>query len=459
ITSANVAHLVKAWSFAITGKAAESLDHLGSLVANPVVVGGVVYVQDMRSNVYALSLSTGAKLWEHFVGQKLLSGPGPNGVAVVGGVVYGLAPRTAFALRASDGHVVWSDEHLLTKKQGTFGMQPQVAGGRDYVASQYGSGAGGGVLIALDASNGHELWRFNTTKSLDPGVRALGLGSGGAWETPLVGTDGSVTFGTGNPYQTLGSAMTVPRAQPYTDSDVNLDAATGRLRWYYQGVPDDFKDWDMQASPIATTVRGTSAVIGGGKMGIVYAMNARTGALLWRTPVGRHNGHDDDSLDALDHRSTVSLPLDILPGSLGGILTNMAVAGGSVYVETLDLALAYTKDSQVTGDAYSGTKERGEIEALSLATGRVEWDRTFKALPLGDTTVVNDLVLTTLYGGTLVALSRATGATVASIALPTSTNAGIAVAGDTVIVPAGGPATTKGGGHPQVVAYRLTGSA
>jgi hypothetical protein len=29
---------------------------------------------------------------------------------------------------------------------------------------------------------------------------------GGAWETPLVGSDGSVTFGIGNPYQSLASA-------------------------------------------------------------------------------------------------------------------------------------------------------------------------------------------------------------------------------------------------------------
>jgi hypothetical protein len=34
-------------------------------------------------------------------------------------------------------------------------------------------------------------------------------------------------------------------------SDVNLDATTGKLRWYYQGIPNDFKDWDMQASPIS----------------------------------------------------------------------------------------------------------------------------------------------------------------------------------------------------------------
>lgn len=37
---------------------------------------------------------------------------------------------------------------------------------------------------------------------------------------------------------------------------MNLDAATGKLRWYYQGVPNDFKDYDMQASPISASVNG-----------------------------------------------------------------------------------------------------------------------------------------------------------------------------------------------------------
>ncbi len=44
----------------------------------------------------------------------------------------------------------------------------------------------------------------------EPGVQALGVGSGGAWETPLVGTDGTVTFGTGNPYQSIGEAISQP---------------------------------------------------------------------------------------------------------------------------------------------------------------------------------------------------------------------------------------------------------
>jgi hypothetical protein len=40
------------------------------------------------------------------------------------------------------------------------------------------------------------------------------------------------------------------------------------VRWYYQAVPNDFKDWDMQLSPVAATVGGVPAVTGGGA--IVY---------------------------------------------------------------------------------------------------------------------------------------------------------------------------------------------
>ena len=110
-----------------------------------------------------------------------------------------------------------------------------------------------------------------------------------AWETPLVGSDGSVTFGTGNPYQTPAAAIAHPSKQLYTDSDVDLDAATGKLRWYYQGVPDDFLDHDMQASLVSTSVKGVPVVIGSGKMGYVYEMNAENGKLIWKTPVGEHN--------------------------------------------------------------------------------------------------------------------------------------------------------------------------
>jgi outer membrane protein assembly factor BamB len=420
------------------------------------VVNGVVYIQDLNSNVYALALATGRLKWEYELNTPMKTGPGPDGVAVADGTVYGNSPTTVFALNARTGKTIWVNAHLLSKSQGTFEIQPQVAAGRVYLASAYGSGPGGGVLLALNAATGEPLWRFNTVLGPDSGVTAIGLGSGGAWETPLVSSDGSVTFGIGNPYQSVASAIAHPSAQLYTDSDVNLDAATGKLRWYYQGVPNDFKDYDMQASPIATSVNGVPVILGGGKMGYVYEMNARTGKLIWKTPVGEHNGHDNDSQLALEHKITLTVPFTILPGSLGGILTDMAVAGNSVYVVTIDLPLTYTSMKLPVPVKAAGPLA-GEVEALNLATGKVEWDTKVPALPLGAATVSNDLVFTTLFNGVLIAFNRSTGAIVFRLKLPTSANSPIAIAGNTVIVPAGGPTTGKASGNPQVVAYTVPG--
>ena len=106
----------------------------------------------------------------------------------------------------------------------------------------------------------------------------------------------------------------------------------------------------------------------------------------------------------------------------------------------------------------SGGSASGEIEALNENTGKVQWDTKVSSLPLGATTVSNDLVFTTLFNGTLIALNRATGAIVYRHTLPTTTNAPLAIAGNTVLVPAGGPQTsaTGGGGSPQLVAYTVS---
>jgi alcohol dehydrogenase (cytochrome c) len=457
ITSGNVASLREAWSFKLSGTAALGVSDTGAFAAAPVVVGGMVYIQDLDANVYAVSLATGKLAWEYPVNIPEKSGPGPDGVAVAGGVVYGDTSTSVFALNAATGKVLWNDTSLLNSGQGSFEIQPAVSGGRVYLASAYGSGPGGGILLALDAATGKELWSFNTVAGGQPtGVKSLGLGSAGAWQTPLVGTDGSVTFGVGNPYQSLGQAISHPSRDLYTDSEVNLDAATGKLRWYYQAEPNDFRDWDIQLSPIATMVHGAPAIVGGGKMGDVYAFGASSGALLWKTPVGAHDGHDNDSALFLSHQLSIKLPYTYEPGALGGVLTDMAAADGSVYLATIDLPFTETRLSQVNGTPTQAPT--GEIEALNLANGKVEWDTKVPTLPLGAATVSNDLVVTTLYTGELVALNRATGAIVYQKKLPTSTNSPIAIAGNTIIVPAGGPALTKSGdtGIAQLVAYTVS---
>jgi alcohol dehydrogenase (cytochrome c) len=206
-----VSRLAQAWTFKLTGKAAAGVRPYGSLTANPIVQNGVVYLQDLDSNVYALALATGKLRWEYRCDQPERSGPGPNGVAVADGKVYGLTPTAAFALSATTGRTIWVNSNLLRKGQGSFGIQPQVANGRVYAASQYGSGPGGGVLPALNASTGAVLWRFNTVVGPEPGVRALGLGSGGAWETPLVSGDGSVTTGSATRIRPRRRRSPIPR--------------------------------------------------------------------------------------------------------------------------------------------------------------------------------------------------------------------------------------------------------
>ena len=452
ISLSNVAELKPAWTFKLTGKAASSVTGYGSLTATPVVQNGVVYLQDLHANVYALNLGTGKLKWEYQVNSRVTSTLGPNGVAVANGRVFGDSPTSAFALSAATGRMIWI-RTLPNGLRGTFGIQPQVANGRVFLATQAGKAPGGGVLLALSTSTGDLLWTFNTLLNADPGVQA----AGGAWETPLVSSDGSVTYGVGNPYQSVASAISNPSRLLYTDSVVNLDAATGKLRWYYQAVPDDFKDFDMQASPISARINGESVVIDAGKMGYVYAMDARTGTLIWKTPVGEHNGHDNDSLEALEHTLSLSLPFTILPGSLGGVLTNLALAGDNLYVVTCDLPNTVTNLNQTLGiDVPTNSNvPTGEVEALNLVTGDVEWDTKVPQMPLGAATVSNNLVFTTLYNGTLIAFNRNTGAIVYRRKLPTSTNAPIAIAGDVVLVPAGGPTLGTAGGDPQLVALRV----
>jgi alcohol dehydrogenase (cytochrome c) len=459
ITLANVSTLKKAWSFKLSGKATKGVGGYGTLAANPVVVNGVVYIQDLHSNVYALSLATGKLLWSYAVNKNELSGPGPNGVAVANGTVYGATPKSVFALNATTGKKVWSNDHLLKSGQGTFGIQPEVADGRVYLASQYGHVPGGGLLLAVNASTGRLIWTFKTEPKDDAGPAALTLGGGGAWETPLVNANGSVSFGVGNPYQSLGEAMGHPTQALYTDSVVNLNAATGQLNWYYQGISDDFMDHDMQASPIAASANGVPVVLGSGKLGIVYEMNAATGKLLWKTPVGVHNGTDYAGLHALEGKGAVKLPFIYEPGAYGGVLTNMALSGNTLYAATINLPFKISKSASVNGLPVGinskHVKLMGEVDALNVTTGKVEWATTVNGMPDGATTVSNNVVFTTLLQGELVALDSVTGKIVYTTQLPRSTNAPIAIAGNTIIVPTGGPKYGSNRGPSQIVAYTV----
>lgn len=80
---------------------------------------------------------------------------------------------------------------------------------------------------------------------------------------------------------------------------------------------------------------------------------------------------------------------------------------------------------------------RGEIVAVDARTGAVEWSRKVPGQPLGETTVVNDLVFTVLVDGTILALDRADGRIAWEYEAGGGINGWLSIAGDTIVVPVG----------------------
>jgi glucose dehydrogenase len=268
ISAANVATLGAAWRLPLTG-----IGPTGADVANPVIAHGIAYLQDGASNVMAVRVATGQVLWTH---RYTSPDYGPNGVTIANGRLYGVTATGVFALDAKTGRQVWDDPHLAAGKV-SFDMAPQVAGGKVFVSSALT--VGGGILYALDARTGATIWRFQTVE--DKIGQHLKSTAGGAWDAVLIGPDHSLYAGIGNPYLSQQQAQRTPSRELYTDSLVKLSQATGKLEWYYQAFPDDFHDWDLQVSPLYTTVGGRPLVLAAGKGGVVFAFDPASGKLVW----------------------------------------------------------------------------------------------------------------------------------------------------------------------------------
>src|ERR1700709_738232 len=84
IDSSNVSSLSIAWKAKIPGTSS-----FGSYASTPVIDKGVIYSQDLASNVQALSLDSGEVLWNASFEQP---SAGPTRVGVAEGKVFGTTP-------------------------------------------------------------------------------------------------------------------------------------------------------------------------------------------------------------------------------------------------------------------------------------------------------------------------------------------------------------------------------
>jgi len=442
----------------------------GAYAATPVVVNGVVYVQDLESNVMAISLATGQVLWTHTYNSP---NGGPDGVNVANGVVYAATNHAAFALSAATGRQLWIRTLIGNDHEG-IDMAPGYDHGTVYVATvpvnptvgEY-LGGGKGILWALNAATGAPEWSWDEVQDLwgKPNINS----GGGQWYPPSFDAQGNIYIGVANPAPLYGTpaypwGSSRPGPNLYTDSVVKL-SPQGKLLWYYQLTPHDLFDWDMQNPPVLTTANGQPVVIDGGKAGILIELNARTGQLLWKLPVGVHNGHDRDGLltEYAKPASHAGLPKQFClePGAFGGVETQLASNGSTTYAAVNDTPLPVCgtgqgcsiSESAVIEDVIKGT---GEMVAVNQDTGQLAWDTRLPSTPYGAATVTNGVVFTTTFRGDLYALSAATGAILFTTPLSAGTNAPVAVDGDYVIAGAGSPLSAQQ--QPMIIAYKLGGT-
>ena len=451
IKLATVSNLEAAWTMPLTAESS-----FGSYAASPVVTSGVVYSQDLTSNVQAIELDSGEVLWEKAYESPTL---GPNGVVVADGRVYGATATEAFALEQETGEELWTVPLTRTSNEG-IDIAPGYHDGLAYFstvptnASATYEAGGVGVLWALDGKTGKKVWSFETVPKDLWGNPKVNSG-GGLWYTPAFDEKGDMYFGVGNPAPFPGtpqfpSGSSRPGPNLYTNSIVKMDAKTGKMDWYYQQTPHDLYDWDFQGPPILVKAGGRDLVIASGKSGIAVALDRESGKLVWKRPIGIHNGHDDDGLLAMRGEASKIRAETVYPGVLGGVIAPPSTDGSTVFFPVVNQSQNVVSGSEAGGGGAPG----GELVALDVKTGGIEWKHKFpQATPFGATTVVNDLVFATTSDGTLYAFDADNGNDVWETALPAGINAGLAVSGDTLLAPAGVPAGP--GQTPQIVAYRL----
>lgn len=307
------------------------------------------------ASITALRATDGARQW-----QRQIVGPAQMSFTLSGDALYVpslLAPApvtfpipTAItALRASDGTLLWATtiggtadpgQGSTTSKFASLVGPPLVADGNVYLAFDYGQFVrDAGLIVALRASDGQELWRrqvinadHDTPEShpLAVGGGLVFVGGTGALRatdgTPVwagIGGDGTPVYDSGTLYvipahgqivalratdgkrvwsvdqshsslvvQTiaahdgalyLGLQTAVDGNQAYLDA---LDGASGKQRWQ---VP--LPGWPQDTTVADGVIYVGMAASYAGKLGGLVVLDAATGATRWQKSTGTYIGY------------------------------------------------------------------------------------------------------------------------------------------------------------------------
>lgn len=153
-----------------------SVELSGAMSAQPVVNAdeNLVYAASFDQEVHALDIDTGEEKWSVAASDWIWSAP-----ALANGMLYfGDSSGNVYAIQAADGELVWqSGVHSMEVVAGAVQNPPVVIKGSIqasvvvegdviYVASLGNTETEEGLLVALDAATGGELWQQTTPAPL-----------------------------------------------------------------------------------------------------------------------------------------------------------------------------------------------------------------------------------------------------------------------------------------------------
>jgi alcohol dehydrogenase (cytochrome c) len=286
------------WSLALSGS---------TNLTTPIVHEGVLFIAS-GNKVDAIEAATGTRLWNFSRKPGAVLGiptSQPRNIAIFDKALY--VPTTDGHLLALDivtGKLLW--DHAILEPGGPLRLTggPLVVDGKiiqGVSACLFTTYHGGCFIVALDAKDGHEVWRFNTIARPSGandswnGVSLDERTGGSVWATA------SYDAGTGLVYMGVGQTDLVSpllrkkskrgRADGlYTDTTLALDPNTGRLVWYYQHIRGDIwdQDWTFEQTLATLSVKGSPrrVVMTMGKPGILDVLDARTGQYLFSRDLG-----------------------------------------------------------------------------------------------------------------------------------------------------------------------------
>ena len=340
INRSNVARVERVWTYhtgevkALNENAVEQTpsayvvqqDRIPSFEGTPIMVDGVLYFSTPGQRVIALDAETGKQTWE-FDSQ---AGRGSRrklsqhrGVAYWEGSRLGetsLAEERDTRILVGFGDRLYALDARTGKPCPGFGENGSVdlrAGVADrypkapYVVTsppaiykdivitgaglqEYPSRGPSGAVRGWDVRTGKLVWKFDTVPG--PGQRGHDSWDGDAWKDrsgtnvwSMMSVDeerGLVFLPIGSPsYDFYGADRKGQNL--FGDSLVALDAATGKLVWYYQFVHHDLWDYDPPAQPNLITVRRDGreipAVVQVTKMGFIFVLDRLNGKPLFPT--------------------------------------------------------------------------------------------------------------------------------------------------------------------------------